>query len=241
MLKQLAGPALAAAFTMALGLGPARAADPLTFLTLDYAPYAFEENGAVKGIAVDLVVAALKRDGKTATIRVQPWARVLEVVKNAEREQFLDYGREPLVDQDIVLFVPADSKLTFDGDLTKLAEVPIGMVNQVSYGAKFDTAVKDGTLKKLEIANRGDLNALKLVNGRLDAMVSNRYVGLWGLKKADGLAKVRELQPPVEKLVSYAAFSKKRDLGATRDALDVALKAMKADGSYAAIVATYTQ
>jgi polar amino acid transport system substrate-binding protein len=253
MIESRSGAICGAAIAMFLGLSAAARAEPISMLTLDYPPYAFEENGLAKGIAVDLVIEALKRTGRSASVTVVPWARALDSAKNGdadgivvagkspEREQILDYCRETLLEQSIVLFAQADSSLTFDGNLESIASLPIGVVSSVSYGAKFDAAVKNTTFQKLDPVSHSDLNARKLLGGRIDLMISNRYVGLWSLKKIDGLAKVKELSPPVEQILSYTAFSKKRDLGAVRDAFDAALKGMKADGSFAKIVAAYVQ
>jgi hypothetical protein len=58
MIKSRSGAICGAAITLFLGLSAAARAEPISMLTLDYPPYAFEENGLAKGIAGAKVVRA---------------------------------------------------------------------------------------------------------------------------------------------------------------------------------------
>lgn len=66
----------------------------ITYLTEEYPPYNFTENGELHGIAVDLLVAATARATQPVAkedISVQPWARAYRTV---------------LINKDTVLFRP---------------------------------------------------------------------------------------------------------------------------------------
>jgi polar amino acid transport system substrate-binding protein len=58
------------------------AAAPYRFVTLDYPPYEYEENGQVKGIAADIIRETFKQMGKEVTIEVYPWARSIEMFQD---------------------------------------------------------------------------------------------------------------------------------------------------------------
>ena len=60
----------------------AQTLNDLTWMTEEYAPYNFTENGQLKGVAVDVLLEVWKRVGiqKTAKdISVYPWARGVSV------------------------------------------------------------------------------------------------------------------------------------------------------------------
>jgi polar amino acid transport system substrate-binding protein len=202
-----------------LGWGAAARAETYQLVTFEFPPYEYEEGGGPTGIAVDILREAFQRLGHAITVKVQPWARSLEEVKTggadaiftayktAEREQFLDFSREVLAPQIVSLFVRQDSPVAFDGDIAKLADRSFGVVNQISYGPIFDDAVKAGTLRRIDTSNSSDLNLQKLVAGRYDVMPSNRYVGLYLLKKRGNLADIRVLNPDLQNVPSYIGFS----------------------------------
>ena len=62
--------------------------------------------------------------------------------KNPQREEYTLFGKEPVETQTISLWVLKDSKIEFNGDLNKLRPYRFGVVNTVSYGERFDAAVK---------------------------------------------------------------------------------------------------
>lgn len=223
----------------------------LDLVTLQYPPYEYEENGQVKGIAVDVVDEVFRRMDQPIQIRLLPWARAIKLIeagkadavftayKNPTREIFADYSKEVLMPQIVSLFVRNESSIEFTGDLSSLNGYIFGMVRKISYGQIFDTAVKSGVIRYIDYANTGEVNIQKLLNGRFDILVSNKYGALHILKKTNNLAKVKELQPALESVPSYIAFSKKRNLSKFRDRFDRVLANMKADGTYRKILSSH--
>ena len=217
------------------------AADTLEIVTLQYPPYEYEENGKTKGIAVDLVRAAFKKIEQPVSISVMPWIRALIMIekgnadaiftafKTPEREKFADYSKEVLMPQEVSLFALKDSKVTFDGDLSKLYGYLVGMVRKVSYGKKFDDFARENKEVKLYVIKTGELNMNMLLIKRIDILISNM----------GRTEEVEELKPVVESVPSYIAFSKKRNLAAVRDKFDKALAGIKAQGEYDRIIAEF--
>ncbi len=226
-------------------------AAPLQLVTLQYPPYEYLEGNKVKGFAVEIVRETFKQMNQPIEIKLLPWARAISYIeqgkadaiftayKTPEREQFADYSHEILMPQTVSLFVKKGQSISFDGDLKKLSPYSIGVVNKVSYGRSIDSAIKSGLLPNTQLAGTGELNFKKLLAGRMDMAVSNKY-GAWNiLKKLKSADQIQELTPEVQSVPSYMAFSKKRKLSNVRDKFDTALKALKKNGSYDKIIKDY--
>lgn len=223
----------------------------LEVVTLQYPPYAYKEKSDVKGVATEVVRAVFRKMGQPIEIKLYPWARAIKMIelgeadaiftayKNPTREKFSDYSREILIQQAISLFVLKSSPAEFDGDLGKLLKYRFGGVRKVSYGTVFDQAVENGVISSPELTITGEVNMSKLLKGRFDILVSNRYGALYILKKMNKLDKVRELSPIVQSVPSYITFSKKRDLTLVRDKFDVVLADMKRNGTYGKIISNF--
>lgn len=221
---------------------------PIEIVTLDYPPYEYEEDGVIKGIAVDLVEEAFDRLNQPINIRMVPWARALALVeegkadaiftayKTPERELFCDYSNEVLIDQTVSLFVRSDSTIEFDGNLSLMEGYTFGTVRKISYGSVFDQAVEQGMISHIEETRSGEKNMAMLILNRVDILVSNKYGAYDILNKLGREDDVRELDPEVQTVPSYLAFSKKRGLGHIRDQFDFTLKEMKMDGTYQKII-----
>ncbi|WP_147820525.1 substrate-binding periplasmic protein [Salidesulfovibrio onnuriiensis] len=228
-------------------------AEEYQLTTLEYPPYEFQHGLEVRGIAVEIVREAFRRMGHTVKITLLPWPRALERVREGEadgiftafrtreRLEFLDYCEEVLMPQTTSLFVRANSPIEFNGNLADLARYRFGMVRGVSYGEDFDKATSDGTLKNMDQSTTGQQNMSKLLAGRFDILVSNRY-GAWDiLRIMEKQTQVRELEPSIEDVPSYLAFSKVRNLKALACRFDETLRQMKQDGAYQQFIDEYFQ
>jgi len=225
--------------------------EKIELVTFEFPPYEYNEGGQAKGFVVEIVTEAFKRMGKEVDIKVYPWVRALYNIKkgdsdaiftaykNSEREKFADYSEEILMEQTVSLFVSANSRISYDGDLSKLRRNTFGVTRGMSYGEKFDEAAKDGTLENLDKVALLELNFKKLAVQRVDIVPSNKYIGMNLIRKNKLQNKIRELEIPVQKVPSYIAFSKKRNLGELRDQFDKTIKEMRADGTYKEIIDEY--
>jgi polar amino acid transport system substrate-binding protein len=222
----------------------------LELVTLQYPPYEYLEAGEVKGVAVEIVRKVFERMKRPITITVYPWDQSLDMIKKGEadaiftifktpeRETFLDYSHEVFMTQVVSFFVTSDSNILFEGDLHKLSMYTFGVVRTVSYGSTFDDAVKSGVIRNIEISETGEENMKKLLQGRFDILVSNRYGALDIVKKMNKRNQVKELTPALQSVPSYIAFSKKRRLTSVRDEFDIILRNMKDDGTYDRIISS---
>jgi polar amino acid transport system substrate-binding protein len=233
-------------------LGAPAWAAPYRFVTMDYPPYAYQEDGQVKGPAVDVIREVFRMMGKEVAFEVYPWARSLQMFqdgevdaifslfKTPERESFTQYSRQVLYSQPITLWVPRASRLESPAPLAKLPVLTVGVVHMISYGSAFDEAVRRGALRT-EVSYTAESCISNLLAGRYDAWVSNHFGAIYILRKAGRLEEVRELQPPIQEAPAYVGFSRARDLGALRDAFDHALAQLKGSGKYHQIFDGYLE
>jgi polar amino acid transport system substrate-binding protein len=243
--------ALVALYFFALMITPTASAKVLELVTLQYPPYAYQAQGEVKGMAVELIQEAFRRMKQPIKISILPWARaiyrieqgqsdaIFTIYKTKERAVFTDYSNEILIHQSMALFTRKDSPIKFDGQLSALAQYRFGVVRKVSYGDIFDQAVSNHQISPPDITDTGEQNVMKLLQGRFDILVSNKLGALHILQQMGQAEKVSMLSPEIEQIPSYIAFSKKNNLQVTRDQFDATLREMKRDGSYAKIVSRY--
>ncbi|MET0268152.1 MAG: transporter substrate-binding domain-containing protein [Duganella sp.] len=217
---------------------------PLVLVSFDYPPYMEVHPGQPPGgMMVELVNTIFARMGRPVDLQFYPLARSLSLIdtpladgfftikKTEEREQKYHFPREPLLTQDFVIFVRANSRLDFRGDVSELADTTLGVVNKVSYGAIFDAAANRGVFNRLEVAQTYEANFRKLLAGRMDALVSSRIMGVAVLKRLQALDKVKVVGPPIETTQSYLVFNRSTVAPELVGEFDQTLSIMRKDGS----------
>lgn len=229
----------------------AAGAQTLVLAAADSVPTAYVENGKQTGLLVEVINEAFKRAGYPVEIAIMPWARCLAEVKagridgifsvyqTRERQEFLTYADEVLITQVQAFFVRKDSAITFDGDLNKLSELRIGIINQTSYGPRLDAALEKGVFKKVDVGNNVSASIKKLLVDRVDVIPSYRHVVLDSARTMGLAGAIRELSPAIEAIPSYLAFTNKKEFAKVIAAYNQALRAMKKDGAYEAIFNKY--
>ncbi len=229
---------LSIVIAMCIGAGESFA-DELRVATFNYPPFQYEDQGKVKGIAVDIVKELFKRLNQPIKIDFYPFPRAVKNLKAGEsdviftfyhkkgRESFADYTKEPLVNQTISLFVHEDSPIVFDGDLSKLNQYKFGLV-KFSYGSIFDAAVDKKLITHVEYVSKMDLNMKKFLRRRFDMLPSDRWVAYYYYSKSnleeDKPIKLKELKPPIQSFPAYMGFSKANNLSGLRDKADIRFK-----------------
>lgn len=229
----------------------AACAQPLVLAAADSVPTAYVKNGKQTGLLVDVINEVFRRTGYSVEIAIMPWARCLAEVKagridgifsvyqTRERQEFLTYAEEVLITQVQAFFVRKDSAISFDGDLGKLSELRLGIINQTSYGPRLDAALEKGVFKKVDVANNVSASINKLLLDRVDVIPSYRHVALDSARTMGAAGLVKELTPAIEAIPSYLAFTNKKDYAKVIAAYNQALRAMKKDGTYDTIFSKY--
>lgn len=242
-----------AAFLATLSTAAFAQQRPLILATFDYPPYVTAQGDDAQpgGMMIEIWTEIARRTGQKVEFRVYPFKRELVLVeqghvdglfsikKTPEREKRFLYPNEPLMIQDYVFFTLKNSKIEFRGNLDAFSNVPIGVNSGVSYGPIFDSAVKRGMLKNLHPAPSYDLNFKMLLNGRVNAVICSRLVGVSILEKLGMRDQVRVSSIPVETTKSYVIFSKKTARPALIPEFDKAISSMRRDGTMKSIEQKY--
>jgi len=215
--------------------------------TLEWAPYigqALPDGGFV----AEVVREAFKRQGQGVEFRFMPWARVVVVAKAGEVAGYLPeyYAKE--LEKDFLLseplpagplgFFKLKNRAVSWKTLDDLKPYRIGVVRGYVNTREFD-ARKD--LKKEEVAE-DVLNLRKLVAGRIDLMLADKYVGQYLARKENpqDADKIEFMSPVLEGKELFVCFPKARPGSkALRDTFNQGLRTMKADGTLQAIMKRY--
>lgn len=223
----------------------------LVIATVDRVPMAYVENGRLTGLLVDLTEEAFRRVGRRIEIRLMPWPRclaetkagaadaTLTIFKTPEREAQFTFAGEEVLHQTESLFMKKGKAFGFDGDFDAFAGRRIGVIYQTSYGPRIDQALAASIFGAVETQrDMADLVKM-LAYDRIDVLPGDRG-RILGAAKTVGLSQeIVELRPAIEGVPGYLAFTRARDMSDLSHAFDRALRAMKRDGTYAAILGRY--
>jgi polar amino acid transport system substrate-binding protein len=219
--------------------------------TLEYPPYEFQGAEDASGIAVELIKEAFTRIDQPYTIQFLPWGRAIREVRNGridgiftiyktpEREQFMSYSDEVLINQSISLFALKSNKIHYSGRINSLAAYRIGVMRKVSYGAQIDEALNNGVFENIVTTDTGIKNFKLLLADRVDLVISNRLGGMEIIKQLGIEDLVYQVPSYSYEIPSYIAFSKLSPLSSIKGQLDGALRQMKEDGTYKKIISEY--
>ncbi|NDV21874.1 ABC transporter substrate-binding protein [Desulfovibrio sp. JC022] len=222
-----------------------------TFVSLEYLPYSIYEDGVPVGSDIEILEECFRRMNIDVNILLLPWKRALQMamlghvdgifgaVKIPERMEKMYYS-DPVRVEQISLFVRQDSKLDFNGDLEKLQNLSFGVIRDFSYGSKFDEFLAEASKTgRVERVVDTEMNLAKLIKGRFNILVGDHFSTLHTIRNEGLKGKVRSLDPPVAENNIYITFSKKRRLAYLRDRFNVALKSVRADGTWERIMKKY--
>ena len=227
------------AATAWLAILPARA-DDLHFLTEDFRPYSYGEDGKSAGPVPEIIRAVCTELGQTCTIEQQPWRRVLQAAKAGETsgtfvadlpERQVDFRiTTPIVQSAVVLFAAEASPFSYRQP-TDLGDRRIGVYGPSGtsiVGQEVLTQAHIDTPLVMETANDVVLRMLSLGRyGPNGVGLVNRDVGLDIIKSEQipGLKTVGALRPILygiglsRKSVDEAEFTRFNDaLGRVRQA-----------------------
>ncbi|GAB7023910.1 substrate-binding periplasmic protein [Salidesulfovibrio brasiliensis] len=225
-------------------LSTVAAAEPLRVVTLSYPPYEYMEDGEVKGVATRIVREVFRRMDVEIEIELMPWVDALEAVrtgkadaiytafKTPERERYLLYPSTELIGQTTSLFVHKGSDIDYSGQLKPLGNYTFAVVHGVSYGSFFDSAVKEGHVRRLVRSVNGTESVKRFLDGEADILVSNWLEARTILRTLGRENEAEVLTPPLQNILSYLAFSSKSDRLQLLGEFERNLRQIRMDGTY---------
>ncbi|WP_022943309.1 substrate-binding periplasmic protein [Psychromonas hadalis] len=190
----------------------------IEILTEAYPPYNFLEGGLLKGISVDLLVAAtykMQAPVKRQEIKLQPWARVyrqalngthvmlFSTTRSAERENKFKWVG-PIISTRIVAFAKKNSNITISS-MESLKDYEVGVIRN-DIGDQLITATVPKN--KIQRASNADSLVRKLSIGRIQLWIYEENVARWFIKKNDFENDEFVVVYILEESELYYAFSK---------------------------------
>lgn len=170
-------------FCLLLGLGAARAAEPLPIaFDAGNPPAMWGEGEAVRGVQPALLAAAAQEAGLTLRMSGMPWPRAMEglargehcvggAYRNAERAARYLFS-ESVRDETVVAVALARSTLSPLKQATDLRGLRVGLHRGWSYGEELDAALQDPGLQvtRLTFGNR---LFLALESGKVEVVLTD--------------------------------------------------------------------
>ncbi|WP_411032918.1 substrate-binding periplasmic protein [Shinella sp. BYT-45] len=188
--------------TLCLSLAPLSAplAETLHFVTEEYPPFNYSENGRITGIAVEQVEAIARAAGIDHTIEIMPWARAFATAEKQPMHCVFTtgYNRDrarrfawvnPLLKDTMVLLKRKDGSKG-PASMEEALGMKVGS-QRGDFGAE---ALEDLGFEDIDLAADIDLSVRKLLSGRIDLLPTS-------VKTYENLVKQGQ---PVEKAMLMA-------------------------------------
>lgn len=183
----------------------------------DWPPY-FSENLPNGGFGAEIIHESFKRAGYTVTFKRYPWKRAVETVDKGLCDAFFsayyseernrNYALSASYAESPFYFCTLKNKNIAYKELRDLTPYRIGVVLGYTNTPEFDAA---RYLKKDSVSS-DLLNIKKLIHGRVDLIVIDKYVAMYHLKNSpyfkNSASNIRFLEPPLKIMPVHAAFSK---------------------------------
>ncbi len=243
---------LAGLVLMATGFaaGQAQALDGLHWITEEFAPYNYSEDGVATGIAVDVLVKVWERLDVARTpadIQILPWARGYRIaqeqpgtclfaatVTDARRDLFVFV--EPLIDSNVSIIAAKDRGLNAES-MEGLAPYRIGVVRDDIGDQSLVEKGFEGTVVRTDSAR---ILMRMLQGARFDAISYNYVTARWAMAQEDIDASLYE--PVLTLREGHMGYACHKDtdpglIARLQDALDALLD----DGTVDAVIQHYLQ
>jgi len=226
-----------------------RADEAAISLASDGNSFAFEmRDGIPSGFLATLIEDLASAVGRRVDFHIRPWARCLEEARNGdvdgvfavyrlpEREKLYLYSRVPLYLVQEHIYVRRDEGFDARDWQDRLRGKRVGVLNASYHGPRYQEALAQHLFGAVELANSTESLLAMLRAGRIDAIFTTSDLMQKALAAPGVSPAVTQIEPAVEAMPVYLAFTRKRDLTGLRDAIDRELDKMKEDGRYDALL-----
>lgn len=228
--------------------------DPIRFVDSPFPPYVIGEidGGEVDGIAPAIAREAAARIGRSITIELHPWSRVLRILEagaadgvllvmwSADRERYLQHLPAVFEAREIVFYNTEQAPGFIWQSYADLIPYQIGLVDDYTYGEEFLNAVRDFPLK-VEYAASSEENLRKLAAGRVDLVVEEELVGEYLVAALNAGSSIGTADRTITAYEYHFAFSRSGAGMEVLNAFSRAIIEMRSDGSIDRIVESFLQ
>lgn len=216
----------------------------------EWPPYAFEDNGTVKGYAIEVLSPVLKKMGVDFQVKAYPWAKsenmaltgkadaVFCASRKTKRETACYYPFESLFDSSYAFFIKAEDKgrLKYNS-FEDLKSHKIGITRAYSYTEDFLNFVKEN--KNFTQANNDRLNLRRLAKGKIDYFPGEIGNIMMLLKEENLTGKIIALPKTLTQKPYYIIFNKQKVEKEFVDSFSQALKEFKNTPEFKEIFSKY--
>lgn len=161
--------------------------------TEDWAPYNFEQDGQVKGIATDLLRAACTQAKLECEIELVPWARAYQTAQIRPNSLVYTTARKPARESEFLWVGPIAPRTTWvygRSGLEKtirsaadLSSLQVGVVRGEAAQQDLEKAGVPATALRVESSNEVVMRLLR--QGVIDAMVETEIGVAWSQRNGD--------------------------------------------------------
>lgn len=191
----------------------------MTYLTEEFPPFNYEENGAPAGLAVDLLAAITKEAGDgitTGDIRIVPLNEGLSTVRNTTGSVIFSIARTPAREDkyrwigpfatyNIVLFSLRDNNLT-NLSAGELRDYTIGAVTS---DVSVEKLAELGVRPEHIVTNPDPAELFRMLDeGTIDLVASGDIAGEYFMKKTDRSPESYRIVFRIDSTPLYYAFNK---------------------------------
>ena len=220
--------------------------EKLRIVTEPWAPYVYEEDGAMHGLDYETTVIVFQRLGVEVQWQFLPWKRclamldqghadgALDIFHSHDRDALLLYPSEPLSEVEFVMFYANDRPHPVQS-LDDLRGLTVGTSPGYLYGLPFS----DSTLFNREPAPSHEANFGKLMLGRIDMVVTDRRVGQHIIKTLGLEGKVSQAAVVVSRQQQFLAVRRGAGMDLLVQRFAAELKRFKQEPAYTALSAKY--
>ncbi|MBC3299987.1 transporter substrate-binding domain-containing protein [Pseudomonas sp. SWRI18] len=220
--------------------------EKLRIVTEPWAPYVYEEQGAMQGLDYETTVIVFQRLGVEVQWQFLPWKRclamleqgqadgALDIFHSHERDATLLYPSEPLSEVEFVLFYANDRPHPVQG-LEDLHGLTVGTSPGYLYGAQFS----DSSLFNREAAPSHEANFGKMMRARIDLVITDRRVGQHVIKVLGLEGKVSQAPAVLSRQQQFLAVRRGAGMDLLVQRFAAELKRFKQEPAYTALSAKY--
>lgn len=229
-------------FSLALPYANGQELEPLLFLVNgELVPIAYEENGIVKGVVIDIAEALGKKIDRAIEIRAMDWPTAQAQVISGEADALLQINctpsREeifsfsgPLLPSEFVIVRRHDQpeiKRLADLEDKRVAVEAGGFAYDLLRGhERIETVLVLSVLQGLEFLQMGDI----------DALVADRWIAEYALAQS-GISGIQIAREPLE--VSYSQIAVKKGNAELLELINDGLQEIEGDGTLDKILADW--
>jgi len=224
------------------------------FINVNWAPFQVEKDGVFQGFALDVVAAVLKQMRSGVEFRPLSFAKALKSLKTGDLDAYVGLGKtlkrteqylftkDPIYIDETVLVGRKEDSFVFNGDVSSLIGMRVGMINGAVHGPAFDNM--SGIIRvphdSGRIATPAFFNDIVVGEKMRFAVTNSRFGTVYYLKSLGYTDKLKIYNEPVAIKTYFIVFSlKSPHLKETAERFDKAHRLFRSTSGYSALLRKY--